>query len=52
VAKIGERVRRRRWEPIPDTPGPAPQRKEPQREEERPSRKKKTPVREKVGAPA
>ena len=50
VAKIGERVRRRRWKPLPDAPAPPPRRKEPRREEERPSRKN-TPEREKVGAP-
>lgn len=50
MMKIGERVRRRRWEPVPDTPAPPPQRKEPQ-PEERPSRKK-LPEREKVDAPA
>ncbi len=53
MANIGRRVRRRRWEPLPDAPPPAPspQRKEPQREEKSPSRKKE-PVREKVGEPA
>ena len=54
MANIGKRVRRRRWEPIPDTPAPSPQ-KEPQPEEKRPSRKKapvRENVREKAEAPA